>query len=205
MPTSRRIAPASKPAEQSSLLPEKSLAKSNGERLTGIERDGLLKILRANVKTAEAAILGRATKLSTRPIRRQIHLQIQIGPFYTPSVPLKANRPYPSEQYVVWSGELPGKRFCAVLQKVNRLQAVNDETGELGNLADQIHNPILFRKIVHAKHLKADPSWAGKAIEQATAKAQGLVKDLAPKSVALRVRADAASDWATLDATGGIV
>src|SRR5260370_12961028 len=63
---------------QPSLLPEKPISKPNGDKLTAIERDGLLKILRANIKTAKAAILGRAAELKAA-------YEIQLDTTYPPS------------------------------------------------------------------------------------------------------------------------
>src|ERR1700730_17590424 len=86
MPSKRPTPPTSKAPEQPSLLPQKpmnqetkddSQTKKNG-RLTKTEIDGLLRILRANVKTARAGILARAADLKAA-------FEIQLNTTYPPS------------------------------------------------------------------------------------------------------------------------
>lgn len=79
-----------------------------------------------------------AKKLSLRPLRRIVKFQVELGPYSVSFRDGMARTP----RYVLWISEVPkGKRshrFMAVVQAVYRL----------GNLADEIHNPVLFRKVV---------------------------------------------------------
>src|ERR1700738_3991535 len=77
MPSKRPTPPTSKAPEQPSLLPEQMNQKKNS-RLTKTEIDGLLRILRANVKTARAGILARAADLKAA-------FEIQLNTTYPPS------------------------------------------------------------------------------------------------------------------------
>src|SRR5262249_15257298 len=81
-------------------------------------------------------------KLSRRPLRRAIHFTVELGPFWTSTVPGKLNKERPTQRYILWTACIPkGKkkhRFMSVLQAVSRPD----------NLGDQIHNPHLFEKVV---------------------------------------------------------
>jgi hypothetical protein len=81
----------------------------------------------------------KTTKLSQRPLKRLISFEIMLGPY---SVAYRDDKERPRQHYILWTSELPkGKklrRFMSCVQLVNRP----------GHLADVLHNPILYRRIV---------------------------------------------------------
>jgi hypothetical protein len=115
----------------------------------------------------------KKTKLSRRPLRRIIKLQVELGPY---SIGFRDGTSPAACRYVLWVSEIPrGKkrrRFMAVVQAVTRP----------GNLGDEIHNPVLFRKIVQLPP-NQDSEYVAKGCYRQACKAMYfLIKDLLHKA-----------------------
>jgi len=120
MPT-RRTPSAAKAPEQPSLIPETPSSKSNGDRMTATERDGYLRLLRTNVKTAKAAILGRAAELKAA-------FEIQLDTMYPP------------DGDPVWEAEYQAAvKDCEV--HVKRIEKRCDELGIGHRFRPSLHPP----------------------------------------------------------------
>ena len=108
-----------------------------------------------------------ASKLSRRPLRRIIKFQVELGPW---SVSFRDGKERARVRYVLWISEVPkgqrGRRFMSVVQAVHR-----------GSLADEVHNPILFRNIVTLPN-NPESEWVAKGCYRRAQKAMYfLLKD----------------------------
>jgi hypothetical protein len=132
-----------------------------------------------------------AKKLSRRPLKRTIRVEIQLGPY---STAMRDGKERPAQSYVLWTAQLPrGKkstRHIAVVQKVTRR----------GNLGDLVHNPILFQKIV----LSPTESTGHDVLNRARHAMYWLIHDQLARVTRpmVRARGEGTPEWVNFDVGG---
>lgn len=132
----------------------------------------------------------KTKKLSRRPLKRDVHFECELGPYFTSTVPLKNNKERPSQRYVLWCSSLPKRkreRWIAAVQQVNRP----------GNLGDYVHNPIVFQKIV----VSPDEGTAKLAYRAAQKAMYFMLKDLLMQLTrpVLRFKTGDAEQWTNFE------